>query len=224
MDFQFEINDLVRISDTRYTRNYGKIGEIIGFAEDAFAQQPGYALQFDDDELVYFMPEGAMVPTGKKGTRVPPSRAFFWVKDAEHREHCIKIREKEDFETLRPIIHQDDDILIVELPETYEWEYCHPFFHQELPTKSVFNACRVFIIDASRVNTIGRLGMGMEMLECTSIFQRIHGRQAFFVGMKPYIYKILLTVVGKSYGAFPHNIPTLKEALQVAKERRIQII
>ncbi len=216
MDFLFEINDLVRIDDKGYQHHDGKIGEIIGFAEDAFIRKPGYAVQFDGDQLVYFVPESSLSPTGKKGTRVS-SRALFWVRDDAGHDHCIKIREKEDFDTLRPIIHRQEDVLIVELPETYEWEYCSPFFTQDVSARPEFRECRIFIIDASRWRNIGPLGVGIEMLGCAAVFQRTNDQKAFFVGMKPHFYKIL--TITWAPRELPQNIPTLQEALQMAMER-----
>gem|GEM_PF-5012155 len=127
------------------------------------------------------------------------------------------VYDTENLEHLKPKIELNNDILIIQLPELYEFEICLKMFMNEIPGSDYFSKIKHIVIDARKLSKIGYLGMGSELF---NLYEKLKGKDNWsfsFVGLNDIMLKIVKQLYDKESKDIP-NYESLQEAIDKIRD------
>ncbi len=208
---KFKLNEMVRFRKPWYKNLLFGTGEIIGFARSP--RHRGYAVKFARSYKTYFVTEDLLESLGKIGNREIMHYGAIQTVDGT----ICMVYDTENLEHLKPKIELNNDILIIQLPELYEFEICLKMFMNEIPGSDYFSKIKHIVIDARKLSKIGYLGMGSELF---NLYEKLKGKDNWsfsFVGLNDIMLKIVKQLYDKESKDIP-NYESLQEAIDKIRD------
>lgn len=118
---------------------------------------------------------------------------------------------------MKPSHYLKNQILVVEMPETYEFQEAWAYFQEELPKTEEFEEASFCIVDGSQFKYLGSLGMSSEIILFGQKFLASGGHDFLLSGFSEEVINVLkLLVDGKV--KLPSNHDSLDSAFHAIEQ------
>jgi hypothetical protein len=203
---------LVRIINENNRRNYGRIGEITGYAEDLLGGGFYYAVEFDDDELIFLFPDYEIEPTGKTGNRRIHTKTYVHIEGLMYR-----ISDTFNTDKYKPTSFTLNDIFILRFPEEYAIEHVVPYMRRVVMPNAEFKHAKYLIIDYTKFKYMEYLGMGQEIVDLLDAFSKNGGKEYVFAIQDQDLEQVIKMLTEEK---FPKSFRSFDDAVEYLDQRK----
>jgi hypothetical protein len=206
----YSLNSLVRITNKNKQKNYGRIGEITGYAEDLLGGGFYYAVEFDDDKLIFLFLDSEIEPIGKSGNRKIHTKTYVHIEG-------LMFRISDTFKTdkYKPTSFAHNNIFILRFPEEYAIEHVVPYMRRVVMPNTKFKNAKYLIVDYTKFEYMEYLGMGQEIVDLLDAFNKNGGKEYVFViqdhDLEQVIKMLIEEKFPKSFGSFEDAVEYLDQ-------------
>ena len=209
-DKMYSLNSIVKIINKNNPKKYDFIGEITGYAEDLSNGGFYYAIEFDDDNNIYFFLEHEIELLGQYGYRRIRHKSYVHLGNL-----IFRVSDSYNTEKYIPEGFTHGNIFVLRFPEEYATEHVTSYIREIIKSSIEFKKSECLIIDYTKFKEMEYLGMGEEINDLLDSFKKNKGKEYVFAIKNKNLEYIIGRLVRNEH---LKSFETLEDAIKYFKQ------